>query len=87
MPVLAAEMSFPVLQASRVPLNPNSLQLDEIMEPRSVSDCVCCLRARLVAPFSVDSNEVLDVKTNDFFCGARGIYIGRSDTPAVWDHS
>ena len=58
------------------------------MEPRSVLARVCHLRARSVAAFSVDSSELLDVKTNKhFFDGAWGIYIRRSDNPAIWDRS
>ena len=59
-----------------------------MMEPRSVLDRVCCLRARSLAAFSMDSNELLDVKTNEFFfAGALGIYIRRGDTSAICDRS
>ena len=54
------------------------------MEPRSVLGCVCYLRARSFAAFSLDSYELLDVKTNDFFFGgAWGFHIPRSDTSAI----
>ena len=36
------------------------------MEPRSVLGRVCYQRARSVAAFSVDSNELLHVKTHEF---------------------
>ena len=85
---------LPLLQRSlyscskptRYPLNLSSLTWDEIMEPRSVFGRVCYQRARLVAAFLVDSNRLPRVKTNEnFFGGAWGIYIRRSDTPAIWD--
>ena len=43
------------------------------MEPRSVFDGVCYLRARLFAAFCVDSCERLDVKTNEIFLVEHGV--------------
>ena len=67
MPFLAAKMSFLMLQPSKVPPQPEVLDMRRDYEPRSISDRVCCLHARSVAPFSVDSDELLDVKTNGYF--------------------
>ena len=57
------------------------------MDPRSVLDRVCFLRARSVGAFSVDSYKLLYVKTHEFFFGgAWGMYIRSSNIPAKWDH-
>ena len=54
------------------------------MELKSVLGRVCYLRARSVAAFFLESYEVFHVKTNEFcFRGAWGIYIRRSDNPAI----
>ena len=42
------------------------------MEPRSVLGCVCYQRARSVAAFSVDSDEVLHVKSHEFIWWGMG---------------
>ena len=43
------------------------------MERGCFLDPVCYLRARSVAAFSVDSYELLDVKTNEFFLVEHGV--------------
>ena len=55
------------------------------MEPRSVLGCVCYLRARSVAAFSVDSHELLDVKTNDFSLVEHGVSTSAEATPPLYE--